>query len=74
VGGVVAGAAAGSRAGSDGRRVQTQDIQRCSAAPRQRSPDYCDVSYRFRGQDHRVQMTSPPGSTVTVNRQGEPRG
>ncbi len=35
---------------------------------------YCDVNYRFRSLDHRVQMTSPPGSTVTVNRQGEPRG
>jgi len=27
----------------------------------------------FRGQEHRVQMTSPPGSTITVSQDGEPR-
>ena len=31
------------------------------------------VTYNFRGQDHRIQMANPPGPTVTVNRQGEPR-
>lgn len=28
----------------------------------------------FSGQEHHVQMTAPPGNTVTVNRFGEPRG
>jgi hypothetical protein len=27
----------------------------------------------FRGQVHHVQMTEPPGPTITVNRDGEPR-
>lgn len=32
-----------------------------------------DVSYRFRGQLHQVQMSTPPGRTVSVNDRGEPR-
>ena len=32
-----------------------------------------DVVYSFRGREHRMQMASPPGRTVTVNSQGEPR-
>jgi hypothetical protein len=35
--------------------------------------DYWDVTYNFRGYEHRVQTTSPPGTTVLVNEQGEPR-
>jgi hypothetical protein len=31
------------------------------------------VTYLFRGVEHRAQMTSPPGRTITVNRNGEPR-
>jgi hypothetical protein len=31
------------------------------------------VTYRFRGQENRMQMTTPPGATVTVNERGEPR-
>ena len=27
----------------------------------------------FRGQEHHVQMTTPPGYTVRVNQRGEPR-
>jgi uncharacterized protein YcfJ len=42
--------------------------------PSDRRPDFWDVGYTFRGQEHHVQMTAPPGATVTVNRQGEPRG
>jgi uncharacterized protein YcfJ len=79
VGGVVAGAAVGSRVGgADGRGAQTQDVQRCAPDTRDRmgdrSPEYWDVSYTFRGQQHQVQMTRPPGATIPVNRQGEPRG
>jgi uncharacterized protein YcfJ len=73
-GGVVAGAAIGSQVGRDGQRVSTQPVQRCTTATQSGRPDYWDVSYRFRGQDHRMQMTSAPGPTVTVNRDGEPRG
>jgi uncharacterized protein YcfJ len=48
-------------------------VQRCADQPAQ-GPAYWDVTYFFRGQEHHVQMTAPPGNTVTVNRQGEPRG
>jgi uncharacterized protein YcfJ len=74
-GGVVAGAAIGANTGRD-RSATTAygpDVERCTTTPSQAQPDYWDVTYDFRGQEHRVQMTSAPGSTVTVNRDGEPR-
>jgi len=73
--GVVGGAAVGANVGRDsgGQQVVTQNVQRCTSVPSQARPDYWDVTYTFRGTDYRVQMTSPPGATVTVNRQGEPR-
>jgi len=75
VGGAVAGAAVGANVGRDrgGQQVITQDVQRCESTPSQARPDYWDVTYNFRGQEHRVQMTAPPGPTVTVNEKGEPR-
>ncbi len=76
VGGAIAGGAIGATVGRDGRPVQqatTQSVQRCSTVPSQAAPALWDVSYNFRGQEHRLQMTSPPGPTVTVNRLGEPR-
>jgi len=72
VGGVVAGAAVGSNVGN-GQQAAARDVQRCENVPSQARPQYWDVSYNFRGQEHRIQMTAPPGSTVTVNEQGEPR-
>ncbi len=75
VGGVVAGAAIGANVGRGStQQVSTQDVQRCATTPSQRRPEFWDVTYDFRGQEHRVQMTAPPGATVTVNRRGEPRG
>ena len=71
-GGVVTGAVVGSRVGG-ANQTQTQDVQRCENIPNQAQPQFWDVTYEFRGQEHRVQMTSPPGQTVTVNGQGEPR-
>ncbi len=71
--GIVGGAAVGARAGAGAQQVVTQNVQRCTSVPSQARPDYWDVTYNFRGQDYRVQMTSPPGAYVTVNRQGEPR-
>ncbi|WP_295960629.1 beta/gamma crystallin-related protein [Rhodoferax sp.] len=70
-GGAVAGAAVGSQVGRNGGRP-AQNVQRCANEPAAR-PAYWDVTYNFRGQEHRIQMTSQPGRTVTVNRQGEPR-
>ena len=71
-GGAVAGAAVGANVGRGGQPI-TRDVQRCAATPAAARPDYWDVTYNFRGQEHTIQMTSPPGRTVTVNRQGEPR-
>ncbi|OGB00387.1 MAG: hypothetical protein A3E79_15785 [Burkholderiales bacterium RIFCSPHIGHO2_12_FULL_61_11] len=72
VGGVIAGAAVGANVGN-GQQASTQDVQRCQSVPSQARPEYWDVTYNFRGQEHRIQMTAPPGPTVTVNEQGEPR-
>ena len=69
VGGAVVGGAVGANVGRSGGY---QDVQRCSTVPAQ-APSYWDVTYEFRGMEHRIQMTAPPGSTVTVNEQGEPR-
>lgn len=72
-GGAVAGGVVGANIGRGGQQAQTQDVQRCANVPGPVRPDYWDVTYNFRGQEHRVQMTAPPGRTVTVNEQGEPR-
>jgi uncharacterized protein YcfJ len=74
-GGAVAGAAVGANVGRDGNVQQgySHDVQRCASAPSQSRPDYWDVIYTFRGEQHRMQMTAPPGPTVTVNGYGEPR-
>ena len=75
VGGALAGAAIGSNAGRDGggRTVYGQDVQRCASAPSGR-PAFWEVSYSFRGVEHTVQMQTPPGRTITINGNGEPRG
>jgi uncharacterized protein YcfJ len=70
-GGAVAGAAFGSNAGGGGG--YSQNVQRCTDVSNRGQPTYWDVTYNFRGQDHRMQMVSPPGRTITVNRDGEPR-
>lgn len=74
-GGVVAGAVVGSNVGRSGAYggTQTQDVQRCTTDSSLSTPDYWDVTYTFRGVEHRVQLTDPPGRTITVNADGEPR-
>ena len=72
VGGAVAGAAVGANVGRDGGTT-AKDVQRCENVPGGAQPAYWDVTYNFRGQDHRIQMTTAPGPTITVNEQGEPR-
>jgi len=72
VGGAVAGGAIGANAG--GRGGYGQDVQRCANVPSSGAPDYWDVTYNFKGVDHRVQLNNPPGPTITVNGNGEPRG
>jgi uncharacterized protein YcfJ len=74
-GGAVAGAAIGANTGhGGGQQVTTRDVQRCAQVQSQGAPDYWDVTYNFRGVDHRIQMTAPPGPTISVNGNGEPRG
>ncbi len=70
-GGALAGAAIGATVGRDGD-VYDQDVQHCVDVP-PGPPQYWDVTYEFRGIMHRVQMTDPPGPTITVNSEGEPR-
>jgi uncharacterized protein YcfJ len=72
VGGAAAGGYVGSQIGGGTSPAQPQSVQRCENVPSQ-VPTYYDVSYNFRGQEHRVQMTTQPGPTVRVNEQGEPR-
>lgn len=75
IGGAVAGAAIGSGMGQDrsSETVVAQDVQRCTSIPGSAVPAYWDVTYVFQGITHRVQLTDPPGRTITVNAQGEPR-
>jgi uncharacterized protein YcfJ len=72
VGGVVAGAAIGSNQGRDSATTRSADVQRCETASNA-APQYWDVDYRFHDVDHRIQMTAPPGNTIFVNENGEPR-
>jgi uncharacterized protein YcfJ len=68
VGGAVAGGYAGSRVNGTERKP----VQRCENTG-QMKPSYYEVTYDFRGREHHVQMKRPPGKTITVNANGEPR-
>ena len=74
-GGAVAGGMIGSNVGRDGAPAQPQlkDVKRCENLPTQAPPQYWDVSYNFRGQEHQVQLSAAPGQNGTANEQGEPR-
>jgi uncharacterized protein YcfJ len=69
-----AGAVGGAVVGSNVNRDRdVRNVQRCGANPNNGNPQYWDVTYRFKGQDHYMQTRRPPGATVTVNARGEPR-
>ena len=70
-GGAVAGAAIGANVGRGGE-VRERDVRRCETVP-SANPAYWDVTYYFRGMEHHVQMSSPPGPRLAVNESGEPR-
>ena len=70
-GGAIAGGLVGANVGRGG--PQDRDVQRCEDVQGSAEPEYWDVTYEFRGREHRVQMVSPPGPTIPVNEQGEPR-
>jgi len=72
VGGVAGGAAIGANVGRNEQVTNTRDVRRCENVSGG-TPQYWDVSYNYEGVEHHVQMTSPPGRTVLVNRNGEPR-
>ena len=75
VGGAVAGAAVGANVGrSGGQQATTQDVQRCENVPSQARPDHWDVTYNFRGQEHRVQMTRPARADDYRQRAGRAAG
>ena len=71
-GGAVAGGVAGAKIGGSSGTPVPQDVQKCENVSNP-TPAYYDVFYTFRGIEHRVQMASPPGPTITVNERGEPR-
>ncbi|MFZ6658289.1 beta/gamma crystallin-related protein [Undibacterium sp. TJN19] len=71
-GGAVAGGAIGANAGRNNGNTYERDVRRCQTTANT-TPEYWDVTYNYRGVDHHVQMSSPPGSTIAVNRNGEPR-
>lgn len=71
VGGAVAGAAIGANAGRN-RDTYDRNVRRCETS-QSGQPEYWEVTYEFRNVDHRVQMSAPPGRTIAVNRNGEPR-
>lgn len=73
-GGAVAGAAIGSNAGNNNSTggSYAHDVKRCETIPNN-TPEYWDVTYNYRGVVHRVQMSSAPGPTIAVNRNGDPR-
>jgi len=74
VGGAVAGGAIGANVNRGSGDAQFRDVRRCETVQGTVQPQYWDVGYNFRGQDHRIQIASAPGRTITVNSRGEPRG
>ena len=71
VGGAVVGGTIGANAGRDGG-VAERDVRHCEDVPND-PPEYWDVTYDFGGSMHRIQMSSPPGPSIVVNENGEPR-
>ncbi len=71
-GGAVAGVVIGANVGRGRSTTTERDVQRCETKA-SGPPEYWDVGYTFRGQLHHVQMSAPPGPTIVVNRNGEPR-
>ena len=70
--GAVIGGILGHQVGNGGQPYG-RDVQKCASVPGSGAPDHWDITYNFRGQQHRMQMAQAPGRTVTVNAQGEPR-
>jgi uncharacterized protein YcfJ len=74
VGGAIAGGAIGANVNRGNGSTYDRDVQRCETTQSSAPPAYWDVTYNFRGVEHRMQTSAPPGATVAVNEHGEPRG
>jgi uncharacterized protein YcfJ len=73
IGGVAAGAAVGANVSRDRNGdVDERNVRHCESRV-DSEPAYWDVTYEYRGVEHYVKMTDPPGRTILVNRNGEPR-
>jgi uncharacterized protein YcfJ len=72
----IAGAVGGAALGANVDRIRDhttgQEVRRCENVANA-TPQYWDVTYNFRGVEHRVQMAAQPGQTIAVNGNGEPR-
>jgi uncharacterized protein YcfJ len=71
-GGAVAGGMIGNNLGKNNGSAPDSQVRRCETTA-STTPEYWDVTYQFRGVEHRLQMTQHPGSTIEVNARGEPR-
>jgi uncharacterized protein YcfJ len=72
-GGAVAGAMIGGNSGrGDSGVTYDKNVQRCQNVASGKA-EYWDVTYNYRGMEHRIQMSAPPGNTVAVNGNGDPR-
>ena len=72
IGGAVGGAALGANVDRIRDPSSGREVRRCENVA-SGAPEYWDVTYNFRGVEHRVQTTARPGATITVNANGEPR-
>jgi uncharacterized protein YcfJ len=72
IGGAVGGGALGANVDRLRDPQSGQEVRRCENVAGQ-TPQYWDVTYNYEGVQHHVQMTTPPGATIAVNSQGEPR-
>jgi hypothetical protein len=52
--------------------VTSRDVKRCATVA-STTPAYWDVGYNYRGQERHVQMATPPGATIVINGNGQPR-
>ncbi len=71
-GGAVAGGMIGNNMGRNNEQTSERQVRRCQTTA-STTPEYWDVSYNFRGVEHRTQMTKAPGPTIEVTSQGQPR-
>ena len=70
---IMSGPAGAVIGGFLGHQPSSVEVRRCSTNQVSGPPQYWDVTYRFRDMERSVQMTRPPGATITVNGEGEPR-